>query len=165
MDFLSQPVWWVLLVGASILFGTDCGLGRKGTGNPVGRITRTGFFAVVAAGFILIGWQAGLVICFGAGLIGLLLALFIGRIMVSPVPATPARPVPSTRVSSPLGRRAILLDMMNSGVSREKVWGLIRQGSLVAYEDPRDHRIGLVRPEDLDALRDPRPQDEEQDRS
>ena len=52
---------------------------------------------------------------------------------------------------------------MTSGVSREKVWGLIRQGSLIAYEDPGDHRISLVRPEDLDALRDLRPEDEAQD--
>ena len=63
-----------------------------------------------------------------------------------------------------LGRRAILQDMMTSGVSREKVWGLIRQGSLIAYEDPHDRRISLVRPEDLDALRDLRPEDEERDR-
>ena len=51
-----------------------------------------------------------------------------------------------------------------SGISREKVWGLIRQGSLIAYEDPRDHTISLVRPEDLDALRELRPEDTEQDR-
>ena len=84
--------------------------------------------------------------------------------MVSPVSATPTRPVPRTRVSSPLGRRAILQEMMTSGISREKVWGLIRQGSLIAYEDPRDHTISLVRPEDLDALRELRPEDTEQDR-
>ena len=164
MDFLSNPVWWILLLGASILFATYCGLGRKGTRNPVGMISRTGFIGLVAGGFTLTGWQSGLVICFGAGLVGLPLALIVGRIMVSPVSATPTRPVPRTRVSSPLGRRAILQDMMTSGISREKVWGLIRQGSLIAYEDPRDHTISLVRPEDLDALRELRPEDTEQDR-
>ena len=164
MDFLSQPLWWVMLLGASIMFGIYCGLGRKGTKNPVGMVSRTGFVALVAGGFILIGWQAGLVICFGAGLVGLLLALFVGRIMVNPLSTTPARPVLRTRASSMLGRRAILQDMMTSGVSREKVWGLIRQGSLIAYEDPHDRRISLVRPEDLDALRDLRPEDEERDR-
>ena len=146
MDFLSQPLWWVMLLGASIMFGIYCGLGRKGTKNPVGKVSRTGFVALVAGGFILIGWQAGLV--------GLLLALFVGRIMVNPLSTTPARPVLRTRASSMLGRRAILQDMMTSGVSREKVWGLIRQGSLIAYEDPHDRRISPNPPKDTDGRRE-----------
>ena len=36
MDFLSQPIWWILLLVGSILFATYCGLGRKGTANTVG---------------------------------------------------------------------------------------------------------------------------------
>jgi hypothetical protein len=43
--------------------------------------------------------------------------------------------------------------MILGGLGRAKVWRLIQQGRLVAYEDPKDGRVTLVRREDADALR------------
>jgi hypothetical protein len=42
--------------------------------------------------------------------------------------------------------------MILSGLGRAKVWRLIQHGTLVAYEDPKDGRVTLMRREDADAL-------------
>jgi excisionase family DNA binding protein len=43
------------------------------------------------------------------------------------------------------------------GISHTKIWMLVKQGVLTAYEDPRDRRVKLVRVEDIDRLSQPRP--------
>ena len=40
------------------------------------------------------------------------------------------------------------------GISRNKLWILVRDGQLEAYEDPKDRRVTLLRTEDIEkALR------------
>ena len=51
-----------------------------------------------------------------------------------------------------MGRTAILRDMAQNGISRTKVRQLIYHGRLLAFEDPKDGKISLVRPEDLKAM-------------
>ena len=41
------------------------------------------------------------------------------------------------------------------GVSRNKIWRLLRDGRLEAYRNPRDDRVKLVRREALEELRQP----------
>ena len=161
MDFLTGPVWWILLVAASICFAAYCKLGRKSLGSPIGTISRIGFLGAVAGGFVINGWLAGMVMIIPAGLLGLLLLFSVERIMVGQVPATPRRPIQRADASGSPGRGTILLDMMTHGITREKVRGLIRQGTLIAYEDPRDHRISLMRPEDMEAIRESQHESEE----
>ena len=76
---------------------------------------------------------------------------------------TPKHTLSTPRPVEPLGRRAILRDMIQYGISRGKVRALIQQGRLVAYEDPNDGLISLVRPEDLAAIQSLQSRDEEQD--
>lgn len=45
------------------------------------------------------------------------------------------------------------------GVSRTKLWTLIREGQLVTYQDPLNKRVRLVRRADLEKLRVPRKTD------
>ena len=163
MGFLLQPIWWILLIGASVLFAAYARMGGKSSNTSVGMITRTGFVALVVVGFIVTGWQGGLALCIVGAVLGFLIPHFVHKILVSPVSATPTRPRPAPRASDPLGRRAILMDMISSGINREKVWGLINQGRLIAYEDPKDGRISLVRPEDAAALRETEHEDKERD--
>ena len=163
MEFLSQPIWWILLAGASVFFAAYTRMGRQGSKTSVGMITRTGFVALVAVGFIATGWQGGLALSIVGGVLGLLMPHFVLKLWVRPVSATAPRPRPVPRPSGPLGRRAILTDMFTSGISRDKVWGLIHQGKLIAFEDPRDGHISLVRPEDAAALRENESDDKERD--
>ena len=43
------------------------------------------------------------------------------------------------------------------GVSRFKIWQLVRDGELSTYQSTLDRRQKLIRRSDLDALRQPRP--------
>jgi excisionase family DNA binding protein len=43
------------------------------------------------------------------------------------------------------------------GVSRFKIWQLVRDGELETFEYPLDRRQKLIRRSDLDALRSPKP--------
>ena len=43
------------------------------------------------------------------------------------------------------------------GVSKPKMWRLVRDGVLPTYEDATDKRKKLIRKDDLDRLRQPRP--------
>ena len=163
MDFISQPVWWILLLGASFVFGIYFRWGRKSSNNLVGMISRTGFVALVAVTFVVTGWRPGLILCVAGGVMGFLWPNLLGRIMVGQVPAASTRPTTRVRASGPLGRRAILQDMLSSGITRDKVWGLIHQGGLIAYEDPKNNRISLVRPQDVEALREAQLEESDRD--
>ena len=44
------------------------------------------------------------------------------------------------------------------GVSRMKMWRLVKQGIIPAYSDSLDRRKRLVRKEDIEKLRQPQPQ-------
>jgi excisionase family DNA binding protein len=43
------------------------------------------------------------------------------------------------------------------GVSKPKMWRLVKQGVLPAYSDPLDKRKRLVRKDDIEKLRLPQP--------
>ena len=58
----------------------------------------------------------------------------------------------TARGQTAMGRTAILRDMAQNGISRTKVRQLIYHGRLLAFEDPKDGKISLVRPEDLEAM-------------
>lgn len=154
MSFFSEAYWWALAIGAAFLFGIYCRMGVLGAGSPFKNLIRTGFVSLVAIGFVFTGWRGGLGIGVGGALVGYLVPAMLGRALVRPVLAVPSDP--ASRVQTEqllLGRRALVRDMIFNGISRQKVWRLVQQGRLAAYEDPKDGRISLVRPEDLDALR------------
>ena len=50
-----------------------------------------------------------------------------------------------------------------AGVSRAKLWRMVRSGRLRAYEDPRDARVKLIRRDELDAALQPVPLDPTKD--
>lgn len=153
MGFFSDPIWWALTVGASTLFALHSAMGLQGPKNPIKNLFRTGFVTLVVLAFMFNGWQSGLGIGVGSALMGYLVPAIIGRVLVRQVlavPAKPAAPLQTEQLS--LGRRALVRDMILNGVSRQKVWRLVQQGRLTAYEDTKDGRITLARPEDLEAL-------------
>ena len=121
---------------------------------------RGAFVLLVALAFILTGKQGGVAVCIGGGLVGLLAPFVLGRIFVPPVPEAPRASV-TPRASATglqpvlpaLGRPSILKDMVQNGISRAKVWRLLYHGKLVAFEDPNDGKVTLVRPEDMEAFR------------
>jgi hypothetical protein len=128
-------------------------MGVLGAGSPFKNLIRTGFVSLAAVAFMLTGWRGGLGVCVGGALVGYLVPAIIARSLVRPVVAVPSKS--ASRVQTEqllLGRRALVRDMIFNGISRQKVWRLVQQGRLAAYEDPKDGRISLVRPEDLDAL-------------
>jgi hypothetical protein len=153
MGFFSEPYWWAQFIGATVLFGIYCRMGLQGAGSPFKNLIRTAFVSLAAVSFILTGWRGGLGVCVGGALVGYLVPALLGRTLVKPVVAVPSKSV--SRVPTEqllLGRRALVRDMIFNGISRQKVWRLVQQGKLVAHEDPKDGRISLVRPEDLDVL-------------
>jgi hypothetical protein len=128
-------------------------MGVQEAGNPFKNLIRTGFVSLAAVSFVLTGWRGGLGACVGGALVGCLVPAIIGRTLVRPVVPVPSNPAPRFQTEQlPLGRRALVRDMILNGISRQKVWRLVQRGRLAAYEDPKDGRISLVRPEDLDAL-------------
>jgi excisionase family DNA binding protein len=42
------------------------------------------------------------------------------------------------------------------GVSRNKLWRMVKDGRLEAYDNPKDDRVKLVKQSDLDALQQPK---------
>ena len=149
MEFLASPVWWALVAGASLVFAIWFRFGaRKKSGN-IHQIGRLGYFALITYAFMVHGWPGGVAICLVSGLIGQLLPVFVAPLWVKPVADAPTHTLSDIRPIEPLGRLAILRDIMENGISRGKVKALIQQGRLVAYEDPKDGTISLIRPEDL----------------
>lgn len=162
MEFLASPIWWGLLAAASIVFAIWFRFGaRKKSGN-VHQIGRLGYFSLVAVAFLFNDWPGGVAICIASGVIGQFLPVAFGSLWIKPVSETPTRTVSTPRPVEPLGRRAILRDMIQYGISRGKVRALIQQGRLVAYEGPNDGLISLVRPEDLAAIQSLQSGDDEQ---
>lgn len=45
----------------------------------------------------------------------------------------------------------------NLGVSKMKMWRLVKEGTIKTYENPLDKRTKLVRYEDVEKLKQPRP--------
>ena len=155
MSFFSEPYWWAMAIGAAVLFGIYCRMGSQGAKSPLKNLVQTGFLSLAAVGFVLTGWRGGLGMCVGGALVGYPVPAIIGRVLVKPIAAVPSNP--ASRVQTEqllLGRRALVRDMIFNGISRQKVWRLVQQGKLAAYEDPKDGLISLVRPEDLDVLQD-----------
>lgn len=158
MGFWPDWVWWLTLGIAVISFGMSS---RPGTvvAAPVKTIGRAVFILVVALAFIRTGWPGGLAVCLGGGLGGLLLPVLASPILIKPTPAAsrearkagnPAQrlnPVPPS-----MGRLAVLRDMAQNGISRAKVRQMIYHGRLLAFEDPQDGKVTLIRPEDLEAM-------------
>ncbi len=128
-------------------------MGAQGAGSPFKNLIRTGFVSLAAASFMLTGWRGGLVACLGGALVGYLVTVIFRRTLIKPVVAVPSKSASQVQTEQLLlGRRALVRDMVLNGISRQKVWRLVQQGRLAAYEDPKNGRISLVRPEDLDAL-------------
>ena len=172
MTFLLDWVWWPLFLAASLAFGLSCRPGFS-PGPPFFKtLGRGAFVLLVALAFILTGKQGGVAVCIGGGLVGLLAPFVLGRIFVPPVPEAPRASVTSRAMGTPrasvtprasatglqpvlpaLGRPSILKAMVQNGISRAKVWRLLYHGKLVAFEDPNDGKVTLVRPEDMEALR------------
>lgn len=153
MSFFSEPYWWALAIGAAVLFGIYCRMGVLGAGSPFKNLIRTGFVSLAAVSFMLTGWRGGLGVCVGGAVVGYLVPAILGRALVRPVVTVSSNPASRFQTEQLLlGRRALVRDMIFNGISRQKVWRLVQQGRLAAYEDPKDGRISLVRPEDLDVL-------------
>lgn len=166
VSFLSNGIWWALLAGASLLFWKYCGLGVQESGSPIRTLSRLGFLALVVAAFWYTGWRGGLGVCVGVALVALLLPRAIRMLVSGPVPAFPPEVAPrANRQTSSLGQLADLRSMILGGLGRAKVWRLIQQGRLVAYEDPKDGRVTLMRREDADALHQAHSEEQRGDRS
>lgn len=161
MGFLANPLFWVLFVAASLLFAKYCRLGSSGAGSLIKAVSRVGFLALVGLAYGLTGWQGGVTVFFGSGLAGILLPVAIRRLLTGPLPLPPAEPATTPGPPRPsLGRPADVRGMILQGIGRAKVWRLIQRGRLLAYENPEDGRVSLVRPEDLDRLRQTSPEEE-----
>ena len=130
-------------------------MGAQGAGSPFKNLIRTGFVSLAAVSFMLTGWRGGLGACLGGALVGYLVTVIFRRTLIKPVVAVPSKSASQVQTEQLLlGRRALVRDMVLNGISRQKVWRLVQQGRLAAYEDPKNGRISLVRPEDLDALQE-----------
>lgn len=120
---------------------------------PVKKIGRGVFIAAVVLAFLWTGWPVGVVLCLASGLAGLLGPFVVASRMNRSTPAASQVTVQRlTPVLPPLGRSAILRDMAQNGISRTKVRRLIYHGRLLAFEDPKDGKVSLVRPEDMEAM-------------
>ena len=162
MEFLASPVWWGLVAAASFVFAIWFRWGARQKGGIVLQIGRLGYFALVALGFVIHDYTGGVALLIASGIVGQIFPIFLRSLWIQPVSEAPRRPLSAPRSVEPLGRRAILRDILQYGISRGKVKALLQQGSLVAYENPNDGRISLVRPEDLAAIQNPQSGHEEQ---
>ena len=160
MAFLAEPIWWLLLLGASIVYAIWFRWGTRGKGGNLQQIGRIGYFALVATAFLFNGWPGGVAICIASGVVGQLLPFVVTSVFTKPVAEPGTRIVSIPRPVEPLGRRAVLQDMIRYGISRPKVRALLRQGRLIAYEDPEAGTISLVRPEDAAAVQSARGEDQ-----
>ena len=163
MEFLASPVWWGLVAVASIVFSIWFRWGARKKSSNTHQIGRLSYFGLVAVAFYIGDWPGGVAICILSGVIGQFLPPVLGSFWIKPLSETPTRTLSPSRPVEPLGRRAILRDMIQNGVSRGKVRALLQQGRLVAYEDPHDGTISLIRPEDLAVVESLQSQDDEQD--
>lgn len=152
MEFLASPLWWGLVAGASLVFAVWFRFGAPKKSGNIHQIGRLGYFALVAYAFMVNGWQGGVAICLVSGVIGQLMPVFVAPLWIKPVADAPTRRLSDIRSVEPMGRRAILSDMIQNGISRDKVRALLQQGRLVAYEDPKSGTISLIRPEDMAAF-------------
>ena len=146
MDFLSDAIWWGTFVVASAIFAIML-LSRAR------KSYRLVYSAPVVVAFLYTGWQSGLVVCIGGALVGALLYKAVVRVLESSVPEL-------TKVADGQSKHYVgtqFSDIIRNG---KKVWRLVDRGKLFAHEDPRDHTISVVRPEDLDAVRGHQSKDE-----
>ena len=149
MDFLSDAIWWGTFFGASVVFALMLhSRARKSYGLV--------YTVPVVAAFVYTGWQSGLVVCVGGALVGILLYKGVIRVLASPLPEM-------TKVAGGHSKKPLAPHF--SGIIRngKKVWRLVDRGKLFAHQDPRDHLISVVRPEDLDAIRGQQSKDEQGD--
>ena len=160
MEFLASPVWWGLVVAASIVFALWFRWGARPKGGNVQQLGRIGYFSLAALAFMFNDWPGGVAICIVSGVVGQFLPGVVNQLWIKPVSELPTRTLSTPRPVEPLGRRAILRDMIQNGVSRGKVRILLQQGKLVAYEDPNTGLISLIRPEDLAAVQSLRSRDD-----
>jgi hypothetical protein len=174
VSFLSNGIWWALLAGASLLFWKYCRLGVDEPRSPIRNLSQLAFLALVVLAFWFTGWRGGLGVCVGVALVALLLPRAIKSLVSRQAPVVPTEVVPraigrvgieTNRQTPSLGQLADLRSMILSGLGRAKVWRLIQQGRLVAYEDPKDGRVTLVRREDADALHQAGSEEQSGDRS
>ena len=161
MEFLASPVWWVLVAGASLVYAIWFRWGARAKGGNLQQIGRLGYFGLVAVAFYINDWPGGVAICIVSGVAGQFLPVAFGSLWIKPVSEAPRRTLSTPRPVEPLGRLAILSEMIQYGISRDKVRALIQRGRLVAYEDPNDGRISLVRPEDLAVIQNLQSSDDE----
>lgn len=161
MEFLASPAWWGLTAGASLVFSIWFRWGSRPKGGNLHQIGRLGYFTLVAFAFLINDWPGGIGICIASGIIGQLFPAFFGQLWIKPVAEAPTHRLSETRPVEPLGRRAILKDIIQNGISRGKVKSLVQQGRLVAYEDPNDGTISLIRPEDLAMVESLQPRDDD----
>ena len=149
MDFLSDAIWWGTLIGASVVFSVML--------HSRARKSYVLVYSVpVVAAFLYTGWQSGLVVGIGGPLVGILLYKGVIRLLVPPLPELTK--VPGEHFKQPLVPHFV--DIIRNG---KKVWRLVDRGKLFAHQDPRDHLISVVRPEDLDAIRGHQSKDERGD--
>ncbi len=162
MEFLASPVWWGLAAGASLVFAIWFRFGARPKGGNLRQIGRLGYFTLVVFAFLINDWQGGVAICLVSGVVGQLMPAFLAPLWIKPVAESPTHTLSELRPVEPMGRRAILRDMIQNGISRGKVRALLQQGRLVAYEDPKDGTISLMRPEDLAVVQSLQPHDDEE---
>ena len=149
MDFLSDAIWWGTFIGASVVFAIMLhSRARKSYGLV--------YSLPVVVAFLYTGWQSGLVVCIGGALAGVLLYKGVIRVLVPPLPEM-------TKVAGGQSRQPLVPQFSEIIRNGKKVWRLVDRGKLFAYEDPRDHLISVVRPEDLDAVRGHQSEDEKGD--
>ena len=163
MEFLVSPVWWGLVAGASLVFAIWFRFGATKKSGNIHQIGRLGYFALIAYAFMVNGWPGGVGICLVSGVIGQLLPLLVAPLWIKPVADAPTHRLSDIGPVEPLGRRAVLRDMIQNGVSRAKVRALLQQGRLVAYEDPKSGTISLIRPEDMAVVQSLESRDDDQD--
>lgn len=153
MGFWTDWVWW-LLAGLSVVsFARYCRPGIADTPASVKTVGRAVFIMVVVLAFVLYGRMGGIVVCLGGGVVGMILPWLLSRLFIEPASTASATATRSLEPVLPsMGLPAVVRDMAQNGISRAKVWRLIYHGRLLAFEDPKDGKVTLVRPEDMQAM-------------
>ena len=146
MDFLSEAIWWGSFIGASVVFAIAWHSRSR-------KFFRFLCSVPVAVAFIFTGWQSGLAVCLGGAAAGVLLAKGIERLISPPLPEL-------TKDAGGLYKQPLVPQFSDIIRNGKKVWRLVDRGKLAAHQDPRDHVISVVRPEDMDAVRAHKSKDE-----
>ena len=149
MDFLSEPIWWGTFIGASVVFAIMLHSSARKSYGIV-------YSVPVVVAFLYTGWQSGLVAGIGGALVGVLLYKGVIRALVAPLPEL-------TKVDGGHSKQPLVPQFSDIIRNGKKVWRLVDSGKLFAHEDPRDHLISVVRPEDLDAVRGQQSKEEQGD--